>query len=115
MYACLTKSLFSHGLRLFIHKSLPNHSQNIDLLANMRDSYAAGEDPLTGYPQAFGVLWSHGRIHNLDTLGGNQSFAVAINNRGQDSGIAENDVPDPFSLCGPGGTLARWKADHLLP
>jgi hypothetical protein len=25
-------------------------------------------DPLTGYPQAFGVLWSHGRIHNRGAL-----------------------------------------------
>jgi probable HAF family extracellular repeat protein len=62
-------------------------------------------DPLTGYPEAFGVLWSHGRIHNLGALGGNQSFAVAINNRGQVTGLAENDVPDPFSLLG--GTEAH--------
>lgn len=62
-------------------------------------------DPLTGYPQSFSVLWSHGRIHNLGALGGNQSFAVAINNRGQVTGIAENDVPDPFSLLG--GTEAH--------
>ena len=62
-------------------------------------------DPLTGYPEAFAVLWSHGRIHNLGALGGNQSFAVAINNRGQVTGLAENDVPDPFSLLG--GTEAH--------
>jgi uncharacterized membrane protein len=40
-------------------------------------------DPLTGYSEAFGVLWSNGRIRNLGALGGNESFAVAINNRGQ--------------------------------
>ena len=57
-------------------------------------------DPLTGYPEAFAVLWSLGRIHNLGALGGNQSFAVAINNRGQVTGVAENDVPDAFSLLG---------------
>ncbi len=62
-------------------------------------------DPVTGYPEAFAVLWSHGRIHNLGALGGNQSFAVAINNRGQVTGLAENDVPDPFSLLG--GTEAH--------
>ena len=50
-------------------------------------------------------MWSHGRIHNLGALGGNQSFAVAINNRGQVTGLAENDVPDPFSLLG--GTEAH--------
>jgi probable HAF family extracellular repeat protein len=62
-------------------------------------------DPLTGFPEAFGVLWSHGHIHNLGTLGGNQSFAVSINNRDQVTGLAENDVPDPFSLLG--GTEAH--------
>jgi probable HAF family extracellular repeat protein len=57
-------------------------------------------DPLTGYPEAFGVLWSGGHIRNLGALGGNESFAVAINNRGQVTGVAENDVPDPFSFLG---------------
>ena len=57
-------------------------------------------DPLTGYPESFGVLWSDGRIRNLGALGGNQSFAIGINNRGQVTGIAENDVPDPFSFLG---------------
>ena len=57
-------------------------------------------DPLTGFPEAFGTLWSHGRIYNLGALGGNQSFAVAINNRGQVTGVAENDVPDPYSWLG---------------
>jgi probable HAF family extracellular repeat protein len=57
-------------------------------------------DPLAGFPEAFGVLWSHGRIQNLGTLGGNQSFAVAINNRGQVTGVAENGIPDPFSFLG---------------
>ena len=57
-------------------------------------------DPLTGYPEVFGVLWGGGRLRNLGALGGNQSFAIAINNRGQVTGTAENDVPDPFSFLG---------------
>ncbi len=57
-------------------------------------------DPQAGFPEAFGVLWSHGHIQNLGALGGNQSFAVAINNLGQVTGVAENDVPDPFSFLG---------------
>ena len=62
-------------------------------------------DPLTGFPEAFGVVWRHGSIHDLGALGGNQSFAVAINNHDQVTGIAENGVPDPFSLLG--GTEAH--------
>jgi uncharacterized membrane protein len=39
-------------------------------------------DPLTAYPEAIAVLWKNG-IVNLGTLGGNQSEANAINDRGQ--------------------------------
>ena len=43
---------------------------------------------------------------SLGTLGGNQSAALSINNRGQAIGIAANTIPDPFSLAGF-GTLTR--------
>jgi probable HAF family extracellular repeat protein len=48
----------------------------------------------------------HGRIQNLGALGGNESFAVAINNRGQVTGVAENDATDALSWLG-GGTEAH--------
>jgi probable HAF family extracellular repeat protein len=71
-------------------------------------------DPLAGFPEAFGVLWSDGGIQNLGTLGGNQSFAVAINNRGQVTGIAENDVPDPSSWLGATEAHAfLWQHGHM--
>jgi probable HAF family extracellular repeat protein len=54
-------------------------------------------DLLTGYPQMDAVLWKHGKVTNLGTLGGNASVAYAINNREQVVGAALNTVLDPFS------------------
>lgn len=55
-------------------------------------------DPLIpGLPEVRAVLWKHGKIHDLGTLGGNDSFAQAINDRGQITGLALNAIPDPFS------------------
>src|SRR5260370_19004254 len=63
-------------------------------------------DLLTGYPQMDAVLWKHGKVTDLGTLGGNASVAYAINNQDQVVGAALNTVLDPFSsgfpspLCG---------------
>ena len=59
-------------------------------------------DPVTGLPETFAILWDHGQMLNLGTLGGNQSAALGINNRSQAIGIAANSIPDPFSLAGFG-------------
>jgi probable HAF family extracellular repeat protein len=54
-------------------------------------------DPLLpGFPEIRAVLWKDGQIIDLGALGGNESFANAVNNRGQVVGFAENTVPDPF-------------------
>jgi probable HAF family extracellular repeat protein len=58
-------------------------------------------DPLTGFPEVEGVLWSNGGIIDLGTLGGNGSFAGTVNKQGQVVGAALNSVPDSF-----GGSLA---------
>ncbi len=87
------------------HNSIAVAINNAGAIVGLSDNGAT--DPQLGFPEAFGVLWSHGRIHNLGALGGNQSFAVAINDREQVTGVAENDVPDPFSIYGPGGTEAH--------
>jgi probable HAF family extracellular repeat protein len=55
-------------------------------------------DPLSGSPELRAVVWDNGQITDLGTLGGNQSFAVAVNNRGQVAGVATNQEHDPFSF-----------------
>jgi probable HAF family extracellular repeat protein len=60
-------------------------------------------DPLVpGFPEIRGVLWRNGEMVNLGTLpeGGFESWANAVNNRGQVVGFALNTVPDPCSFVG---------------
>jgi probable HAF family extracellular repeat protein len=55
-------------------------------------------DPAIGVTALRAVLWKNGHIQDLGTLGGDESVAVVINNKGQASGFALNAIPDPFSL-----------------
>jgi probable HAF family extracellular repeat protein len=59
-------------------------------------------DPVTGSPEARATLWKEEEIIDLGTLGGSESFALAVNSRGQVVGAAANAIPDPFSLFGFG-------------
>jgi len=59
-------------------------------------------DPLTGWPEVEAVLWKDGQVTPLGTLGGNESFASAMNNRDQVVGPALNAIPDAISMLGAG-------------
>jgi probable HAF family extracellular repeat protein len=41
------------------------------------------------------LLWQNGGVIQLPTLGGNNGVAMAISNRGEVAGFAENSTPDP--------------------
>jgi probable HAF family extracellular repeat protein len=56
-------------------------------------------DPSTGSPEADAVLWRNGHIVNLGTLGGSQSNANAVNDRGQVVGGALNRIPCVSGFC----------------
>jgi probable HAF family extracellular repeat protein len=55
-----------------------------------------GFDPLLGAPAYLAVLWKNGKIVNLGTLGGYESTAGGVNNRGDVVGAALNSITDPF-------------------
>jgi probable HAF family extracellular repeat protein len=62
-------------------------------------------DLLAGYPEATATLWRNGKILNLGTLGGNESYAWSVNNLGQVVGFALNTTPDQSQ-----GNVFAWGA-----
>jgi probable HAF family extracellular repeat protein len=59
-------------------------------------------------------VWGDNGLKDLGTLpGGNFSFATAINQRGQISGVSENDQIDPFS-GNPEFHAVLWDNDQIM-
>ena len=70
-------------------------------------------DPITGsQTEVRAVLWKDGHIINLGTLGGYESMAIAINNRGQVAGVASNSVPDTLCFFGWGTQCRTFLWDN---
>ena len=59
-------------------------------------------DPVAGTPEFHAILWINGQINDLRTLGGTSSDAFGVNDASQVIGIAQNAIPDPFSIAGLG-------------
>jgi probable HAF family extracellular repeat protein len=72
-------------------------------------------DPMTGLPELRAVGWLQGgRIIDLKTLGGDESFSAAVNDFGQVVGMAENTIPDPFSFIGATqGRAFLWENGYM--
>jgi uncharacterized membrane protein len=81
------------------------------LMAGISDN--GQQDPLNpALPQIHAVLWQHGQMTDLGTLaGGYDSWANAVNSRGEIAAQAYNTIPDPNSLFGYGyqSRAAYWK------
>jgi uncharacterized membrane protein len=86
------------------------------LMAGVSDN--GQQDPQNpALPQFRAVLWQQGEITDLGTLpeGGYESFATAVNSRGEIAGQAYNTIPDPNSLQGYGyqSRAFYWKGGAI--
>jgi probable HAF family extracellular repeat protein len=68
-------------------------------------------DPLTGAPETHAVIARGRHLVDLGTLGGNESWATSINDRGQVAGYASNTTPDPYAQSlSPYPSATQWRA-----
>jgi probable HAF family extracellular repeat protein len=68
-------------------------------------------DPILKGPGVHAVLWKHGHITDLGSLGGNGSLGIYVNDAGQVIGLSDNTTPDPFSLFGIGVQIRTFLWD----
>jgi probable HAF family extracellular repeat protein len=87
--------------------TLPGGQSSVAFWVNGRgliigDSDNGRIDPVLGIPEARSVIWKHGEVMDLGTLGAGVSSPNAMNRGGQVVGIAQNAIPDKFSFLGVG-------------
>ena len=81
-----------------------NTSQTVGIAANGLTtgwSETGVTDPYSGLSENVAILWTGKEMINLGTLpGGTESFGISVTSQGQVAVIANNDIPDPFSIFG---------------
>ena len=85
--------LWQNGKMRDLGSFWPEDINNRGQIVGHADTKAKDEhgDPI---PHAF--LWQNGRMRDLGTLGGHRSIAVAINDRGQITGMSETKKGEPY-------------------
>jgi uncharacterized membrane protein len=68
---------------------------------------------LRGATQLRAFLWENGKIRDLKTLGGPDSFAFYINNRGQVAGVTLTDAVINPSTQSPTVAPFLWENDEM--
>ena len=67
-------------------------------------------DPILGVGAGHAVLWRGGKIKDLGTLGGYESFAVSLNDAGEVGALSTIDGPlDPYSFLGQSIRAFFWR------
>src|SRR5947209_6492546 len=99
--------------------AIPGNNSSSVLFVNARGeavglSETGRIDPVLGSPEVGAVVWKGGKIIRLPTLGGRESVAGSVNNRGQVVGFTTNTVRDHVAHGLGGGTPTGTQARAFL-
>jgi probable HAF family extracellular repeat protein len=89
----------------------PNEKDALPIEAETSKPDPLGED-FCGFGTGLiclGAVWKNGAMTPLSTLGGNNAYALGINNKGHAVGIAENDTQDSSCTSGTPSQVLRYE------